>query len=64
MRNCHQTIGKSTECLGHWAFEFGYCLEFEYWDLGFYVNDAGSGLIQSYWLIINSNVSLSAKDAS
>jgi hypothetical protein len=31
----HQTIGNSPESLGHWAFEFGYCLEFVYWDLGF-----------------------------
>jgi len=35
MQNGHQTIDNSQECLGHWNFEFGYCLEFGYWDLGF-----------------------------
>jgi len=32
MQNGHQTIDTSLECLGHWNFEFGYCLEFGYWD--------------------------------
>ena len=29
------TIDKSSECFGHWTFEFGYYLGFGYWDLGF-----------------------------
>jgi hypothetical protein len=28
-----QILCCSPECLGHWNFEFGYYLEFEYWDL-------------------------------
>jgi hypothetical protein len=43
----HQTIDKSPECLGHWTFEFGYCLGFGYWDLGFQVYDVSSELLQS-----------------
>jgi len=46
----YKTIDKSTECFGHWAFEFRYCLEFEYCDLGFQANDGGSQLLQSYLL--------------
>jgi len=34
-QNGHQTMDKSLEGLGHWTFEFRYCLEFGYWDLGF-----------------------------
>jgi hypothetical protein len=34
-QNGYQTLDKSTECLGHWTFEFGYYLGFGYWDLGF-----------------------------
>ena len=38
-QNGPQTIDKSPECLGHWTLEFGYCLEFGYSDLGFWVYD-------------------------
>ncbi len=36
MQNGYQAIDKSPECLGHWTFEFGYCLYFVYCNLGFY----------------------------
>jgi len=58
MLNRHQTLDKSSKCLGHWTFEFGYCLEFEYCDLGFYVLYDGRELLQSYWIKINFDVSL------
>ena len=32
--NGPQTIDRLPECFGHWNFEFGYCLEFGYWNLG------------------------------
>jgi hypothetical protein len=52
-------VADSPECLDHWTFEFGYCLEFGYWDLGFLACDGGSELLQSCWVIINFDVSLS-----
>jgi hypothetical protein len=39
--------------LGHWILEFGYCLEFECWRLGFWVSGGGIELLQSCWVIIN-----------
>ena len=44
MQYDHQIIDKSPLCLDHWTFEYGYCLGFEYWDLGFTVDNGGSGL--------------------
>ena len=55
-----QTIDKSPECLGHWTLGFEYCLEFEYWDLVFWVYDGCIELLQSCWVIINFAVSLSS----
>jgi len=58
MQYGHQLIDKSPQCLDHWTFEFGYCLGFGYWDLGFSAYNGGSGLILSYRTIINFNVPL------
>ena len=58
MLNRHQNLDKSLKCLGHWTFEFGYYLEFEYCDLGFYVLYDGREWLQSYWININFDVNL------
>ena len=57
MQNGRQTLDKSPECLGHWTLEFGYYLEFGYWDLGFQARNGDRELLQSCWVIIIVDVS-------
>lgn len=57
MQKNHEPIDEAIECLGHWNFEFGYYLEFGYWDLGFQLCDDGREMLQSTRVIINFDVS-------